>query len=220
MKHQFARLSAGIAAALCFSLASATALAVDMTTSNVDTISALSGTTLVASETTNISNASYNGTARSAVYSTSTGLDFLYQFTNNASAVNGLERLTAYNFTPIGAATVLNVYQTAAAFGIFTAGVDAANSADRTTLGVIGFNFAPGGGDSKINPGTTSYTEIISTNATAFGPGNFGLLDGIGDNAKAYAPVASVPEPGTYLLALLGVAGVLWVRRRQPNVAI
>jgi len=218
MTHNSVRLVAAIAIALCSAAAYSTPLPVDATTINVDTIAALSGATLVASESSNINNLSYNGIARAAVYSTSTGLDFLYQFTNNASAVNGLERLTAYDFSPVGATTVLNVFQTAAAFGIFTAGADAANTADRTSLGVIGFNFSPGG-NAKINPGTTSFTEIIATNATTYVAGNFGLLDGIGDNAQAYAPAASVPEPGTYLLMLLGVGALLWARR-QPDAAI
>ncbi len=216
------RLAGAVAIVLCSAVAVGTPLPVDVTTANVDSIAGLSGATLLASESTAINNLSYNGIARSAVYSTSTGLDFLYQFTNNSTSVNGVERLTGYNFSSISPATVLNVYQTAAAFGIFTAGTDAADSADRTTLGVIGFNFLPGG-TSKINPGTTSDTEIIATNATAFGPGNFGLLDGIGDNAKAYQPVASVvsvPEPTTYGLMLLGIGALLFARRRQAVAAV
>lgn len=219
MKHRSARLAACCALLLAASAATATPLLVNMTTATVDATTALVGATLLASESTDIANSSYSGTARSAVYATSTGLDFVYQFTNSASSVNGVERLTAFDFSSVGAATVLNVFQTADAFGIFTAGTSVADTADRSALGVIGFNFSPGG-NLKINPGLTSDTEIIATQATAYGSGNFGLLDGIGANAAGYAPVASVPEPGAWALLLLGVGGVFWTRRRSPGVTV
>jgi hypothetical protein len=100
---------------------------------------------------------------------------------------------------------------------MFTAGTETADYADRTTLGVIGFNFVPNA-HSKINPGTTSFTQIIRTNATNYVVGNFGLLDGIGDNAKGFA--TAVPEPESYamLLAGLGMIGTI-IRRRKAKQA-
>jgi hypothetical protein len=165
---------------------------------------------LLISATSFISNSSYTGLARSAVYDTGTGLDFYYQFSNSIDSVNGIERFTGYNFAALGTHSV-DVFQTAAPFGIFAAGTESADGADRTVLGVIGFSFVPNG-QSKVNPGTTSFTEIIRTDARAYTTGNFGLLDGIGDNARGFAPLA-VPEPGTLGLMLGGLALVAVIKK-------
>jgi hypothetical protein len=150
------------------------------------------------------------------VYDTGTGLDFYYQFTNNASSKNGIERFTGYDFSSIGASAV-SVYQTAAAFDIFAVGTEKSDYADRTIRGVIGFNFIPNE-FSKIEPGTTSFTQIIRTNARDYTSGNFGLLDGIGDNAVGFA--AAVPEPESYAMMLigLGMIGTI-IRRRKAKQA-
>jgi hypothetical protein len=194
--------------------AQATALVSLVPTASVDVVASPFGGTLLDSSTTMISNISYNGTARTAVYETATGLDFYYQFTNNESSKNGVERFTGYDFSSLGASAV-SVFQTGAAFGMFTAGTETSDYADRTAPGVIGFNFIPNA-HSKVNPGTTSFTQIIRTNATAYQVGNFGLLDGIGDNAAGFA--TAVPEPESYalLLAGLGMIGTI-IRRRKAK---
>jgi len=98
-------------------------------------------------------------------------------------------------------------------------GTELSDGADRTTAGVIGFSFIPNG-ESKIVPGTTSSIQIIRTNATAYTAGNFGLLDGIADNAAGFAPTAAVPEPESYamMLAGLGLMGFV-AKRRMANRA-
>ncbi|MDT9002455.1 PEP-CTERM sorting domain-containing protein [Paucibacter sp. APW11] len=173
------------------------------------------GGTLLDSAVTFISNSSYNGIARTAVYDTGSGLDFYYQFSNDISSKNGIERFSAYDFSSVGSGTVLQVYQTNQAFGIFSTGTESSDYADRSNLGVIGFSFVPNG-LSKINPGTTSFTQIIRTSARSYVPGSFGLLDGIGDNAAGFAPSA-VPEPQTYLLMLAGMGVIGYIARRRRS---
>jgi hypothetical protein len=111
----------------------------------------------------------------------------------------------------------VSVFQTDVGFGIFTNGTEQSDYADRTLAGVIGFNFVPNGA-SKILPGTTSFIQIIRTNATSYTPGNFGLLDGIADNAAGFAPTSPVPEPESYAMILvgLGLVGFI-VKRRESN---
>ncbi|HEY0267994.1 MAG TPA: hypothetical protein VGC12_02050, partial [Methyloradius sp.] len=67
------------------STANATALVANVPSSSVDITASYFGGTLLDSAVTNISNISYNGIARVAVYSTASGLDFYYQFSNDAS---------------------------------------------------------------------------------------------------------------------------------------
>jgi hypothetical protein len=215
MKFSMKRTAIAIALAGAAIGSQATVLTPLVLTSNVDVVAGSFGGTLLDSAVSTINNMSYNGTARTAVYKTESGLDFYYQFTNNSSSKNGIERFTGWDFSSL-ASTAVNVYQTAASFDIFTAGTESSDYADRTTLGVIGFSFVPNT-HSKINPGTTSYTQIIRTDATKYTEGNFGLLDGIGDNARGFAPSA-VPEPESYamLLAGLGMVGTI-IRRRKST---
>jgi hypothetical protein len=194
--------------------AQTTVLAINAPTLDVESVGSAFGGTLLAKAITLVSNTSYNGTARAAVYDTGTGLDFYYQFTNNDTSKNGVERFTGYDFSSLGTSAV-NVFQTSAAFGDFLAGTEKSDYADRTAMGVIGISFVPNG-LSKVNPGTTSFTQIVRTNARNYVEGNFGLLDGIGDNAKGFA--TAVPEPESYamLLAGIGMIGTI-IRRRKAK---
>ncbi len=218
MKFELKRSALALTFAATCGLAQATPLLVEAFTANVDVTPTFFGGTLLDSAITHISNASYNGFARTAVYDTGSGLDFYYQFSNDPSSVNGLERFTGYNFTSVGATTPLQVYQTSAAFGIFLTGTEKADYADRTSLGVVGFSFVPNGA-SKVNPGTTSFTQILRTPARNYTAGNFGLLDGIGDNAAGFA-TSAVPEPATGTLMLVGLGVCALVSRRRLSSSI
>lgn len=216
MKFNMKKTALVLALAAAAAGAQATVLMSGVITANVDIVPGSFGGTLLDSAITNISNASYSGIARAAVYDTGTGLDFYYQFTNDANSVHGVERFTGTDFTALNVG-IVNVYQTNAAFDIFVAGTEESDYADRTNAGVIGFSFTPNS-LSPINPGLSSFTQIIRTDARDYAPGNFGLLNGVGDNAQGFGVAAPVPEPETYamLLAGLGLVGTI-IRRRKAK---
>ena len=218
MKFNLKKTAMVLALAAAATGAQATALMSGVITANVDMVAGSFGGVLLDSAITVISNPSYSGIARSAVYDTGTGLDFYYQFTNDANSVHGVERFTGSDFTAIDVG-IVNVYQTNAAFDIFVAGTEESDYADRTVAGIIGFSFVPNS-LSPINPGLTSFTQIIRTDAREYAPGNFGLLNGYGDNATGFGVAAPVPEPETYamLLAGLGMVGTI-IRRRKSKQA-
>jgi len=212
------KVALAVALAGAFGAAQATNLYQLDVTGSVDVTAGSFGGNLLNSAITEISTPSYSGTARAAVYQTASGLDFYYQFTNNLSSSTGVERFAAYDFTSIGNSPV-SVFQTGAAFGIFTAGTEMSDTADRTLSGVLAFNFVPNA-QSKINPGLTSYTQIIRTNALNYVSGNFGILDGFAANAAGFMP-SPVPEPESFamLLAGLGLVGTIARRRIRGRSA-
>ncbi|EYC52928.1 hypothetical protein AZ34_13400 [Hylemonella gracilis str. Niagara R] len=216
MKFNLKKTALVLAVAAAASGAQATALMSGVITPNVDVVAGSFGGTLLDSAITVISNASYSGIARTAVYDTGTGLDFYYQFTNDDTSTHGVERFTGSDFTALNVG-IVNVYQTGAAFDIFVTGTEESDYADRTTAGVIGFSFVPNS-LSPINPGLTSFTQIIRTDAREYTAGNFGLLNGMGDNAQGFGVAAPVPELESYamLLAGLGMVGTI-IRRRKSK---
>ncbi len=218
MTRQFKLIGITLALAATCGVSQATMLSVETASTSVDIIDGFFGGSLLNTAITEISNESYTGIARSAVYDTGNGLDFYYQFSNSIESVNGIERFSAYDFGLVSNADVIDVFQTSAAFGVFVEGSEKSDYADRSKLGVIGFSFVPNGA-SKVTPGTTSYTQIIRTTARSYNEGHFGLLDGIGANAAGFEP-AAVPEPSTatLILAGLGLMGLV-ARRRSARQA-
>jgi len=214
MKFSLTHSALALSLATAIGGAHATTLTVNSIVGSVDVVAAAFGGTLLDSAITVINNASYNGVARTAVYDTGAGLDFYYQFSNDISSANGVERFSGYDFSSLGNQAV-GIFQTSAAFDSFLAGTEPSDGADRTGFGVIGMKFLPNGA-SKINPGTTSYTQIIRTTATRYQAGNFGLLNGHGDNALGFAP--AIPEPSSALLLLAGLSVLgAFVWRRQGS---
>ncbi len=155
-----------------------------------------------------------SGTYSAYVVRTNTGtLDFVYQFSNNASSKAQVERISAFNF----AGYTTNVG--------YVAGTDAGtggapDTADRTTDGkVVGFNFLATG----VTPGSTSDIVVIATNATTWTSGTYTFQDGGATTVTAYSPgvVAATPEPSSLASAGIGglmLFGVYRARRRLKKV--
>jgi len=151
-----------------------------------------------------------------AVYSDPTNvfgagdLSFVYQVMNSANSVDGISRLTAINFT--GFLTDVGVTTMGASIpgGLFVNGLSQLpQTVDRSIGGdTIGFNYPI---PFNILPGQTSLAMIIETNATAFKPGFFNIIDGGVSTVNAFAPTTpAVPESGsTAILLSLSMVGLL-----------
>lgn len=190
----------------------------------VDIIGAAPGGTVLNSSTQAVSTPHWTGTFRTAVVDgpeAGVNLDFYYQVANASGSTDSLARVTGSDF-PNGFTT--NLQQTAAAFSIFTAGTQAATNGDRGNLGVVGFNFFPGAsGTGKIDPGETSYTLIVRTNATSFTNGYSGITNGTATTVNSFMPsgqppiVGPIPEPGTLALLASGLLAAGGVARRRTK---
>ena len=138
-------------------------------------------------------------------------LDFIYQVTS-VSGNDFIGRVTAGVFS--GFMTDVGFTATGSALpgGLFVDGTQAPQLVSRSatvpnngaTVGFIYNALAP----STFAPGTTSTALIIQTDATNFKAGNVNLIDDVVGSTAAFEPATPVPLPGTFLLLLLGVAGL------------
>jgi hypothetical protein len=214
------KLIGAVAVLAIASVAKATLLAPgasvgDGTAGSPGTLSTFSDTpAFVAQVSTPVATPTYSGTLTSAVYTNSGGtLDFYYQFTNNQGSTDGIERLSITSF----AGFTTDVGYRTTALAPFTAGAQAPLYADRSASGqTVGFNFTSSNqaGPFLVDPGESSRTIVIRTNATQFFTGNTAIIDGFAANAPSFAP-AAIPEPAS--LAGLATIALGAIARRRRN---
>jgi len=150
-------------------------------------------------------NTLWTATVREVVYRTAAGtLDFQYQLTDSSSSTDTIHRMVLRNYG--GYSTdVSYVNANAVTLGVggslnglgFATGAAAPTHADRDTSpgSTIGFD---ANGSAWVAPNSTSSVMVIHTNATTFGTGSIGLIDGVTvTNFTAFSPT---PEPGSIVL--------------------
>jgi hypothetical protein len=167
------------------------------------------GMTQVATLTSPYAGIGFSGTLTSTVWTNDSSnpfgasrLTFTYQINNAASSVHVLHRLTSSNYTG---------FMTDVSFGP-APGVAPAQ-VDRTTADVVGFNFleAAFGGAGLITPGSQSRTLVVQTDATAHTNSFVSLINGGVSTVPSFSPI---PEPGTWILAAIGLMGLVALVRR------
>ena len=234
MKSKRACSLALLPAMLIFSEAVSASLLAPGTTLPPDIFSACAGCTLDASlnsgpiTLSNGQGITLTFDVVSAVYSDPSNpfgvgdLDFIYQV-KSVSGNDFIGRVTAGVFS--GFMTDVGFTATGSALpgGLFIDGTQAPQLVSRSTVvpnngATIGFIYN-GLAPSTFAPGTTSTALIIQTDAKNFKTGNVNLIDDVVGSTAAFEPASDVaaPEPGTFLLLLLGFAGLAVLgRRRRP----
>jgi hypothetical protein len=150
-----------------------------------------------------------SGTVREAVIADSMNpfgagdLTFVYQVTDITGDV---ARLSGSDYT--GWLTDVGV---SPGHAPFVAGAVSPATISRTADGsVVGFNFSP------TLVGATSLQLLIRTNATTFGSGSIGVIDGGGLTLVGFAPAPEPAYAGLLLGGLFGL-GLLVARRFQAK---
>ena len=227
MISRFATLACTLC--LCVPLSSAAPLNVGGSTSSFDvfssaSVNAYSGT-FVAGGTTNASSTLWSGVLSSAVFRNSSGtLDFLYQFSNNATSSQVITQLIESNFSTYAINDIGYIAYDfdgggngSVNFKAGTAG-DSPLSASRSVGGSVAFNF--GSGSNAIGINESSYILMVSTNATQWTAGQVQIMDNNINTADPYYMMyqpygAAVPEPATFALIGLGLVVLSMLGRKH-----
>ena len=196
------------------SAAQATILTVSNTVFAVGSPSPTGGI-VIASQSQPFATATYSGTLYSEVVAGDPsnalgGLDFLYQIKSDVTSPENIERITINRYTGY---TVNGSFQTP------NAGTIAPNLFDRLVNDVIGASFNNLlGGPGSLPAGSTSSIIVLQTNAPSFQGTFASLIDGLTTQVNTYAPSGQpIPEPGTFVLAAIGIAALALVARRRKR---
>lgn len=146
--------------------------------------------------------------------STATGfLDFYIQVSVDSTSPDIVEHITASSFT--GFTTLVGTASNVSLLGTGTVGPE---SIQRSGTGsIVGWNFAF---PNEVDPGMTSLTLAIGTNATTYKTGVVSELDGATASQLDFFAPAAVPEPAG--IVLFGTASALtafFFRRRLARKA-
>jgi hypothetical protein len=144
-------------------------------------------------------------------------LIWVVQVTNSPNSVDAITRVTIARFGSFLADVGDTPSATPSTGFSPAAGSDVpATTVDRSSSGVIGWNFPATGGLGAIIPGRKSVLLEARTNAPAATPGTISAIDAGTDTQPAFQPV--LPEAWVPALGLVGGAvlgGVAFRRRRR-----
>lgn len=209
-------------------VASAPALAVPITPGSSDL---LFDPFVAATQGTQLAFTSVPGTAltfsaimRSAVYRNTFGtLDFYYQVARTGAGSSFNQQVDAFTAAQFDSFTV-NGFVSAAdpdGTGAFTASNNPPGSTTTTGRNASGQVLQTNFGTNGLMDSEISATYIFRTDATNFGVGTFGVINGSSFSGLAFAPVAAVPEPAAWMMMILGfgaIGGTLRYRRRKTGI--
>ncbi|HEY2759845.1 MAG TPA: hypothetical protein VGI75_03860, partial [Pirellulales bacterium] len=130
-------------------------------------------------------------------------ITFTYLITNT-NGPDSIDRFTVNGYGVPGLVTDAS-YQAPTA-GVLPASFDRSVAA---TLGdVIGVSYVDAPlGFGTLLPGSASALVVVHTNSPLFGLSTAAVIDSTTTSVAALAPLATVPEPSTIVLGLIGLAG-------------